>query len=586
MLKNRFWAAAGLFLVLLWAPLPGAAAGVPNVTPEMQSADFWTNKLADPDTVIMSQREIAAFNRDIVSTLPDLVYDLTDYPSFLSSEKLAELVNKRPFPVDEDRYANGRLVERAYYDDLLSQMNLNGIGAKNEVAYAVTVRRANIRTFPTADESLEAPDDVEFDLFQETAVGPAEPVLILHRSLDAKWCFVQVYNYNGWMPAADLAVAADKESWLEYVQPDQYLVVTGNRIELNYAPADQEVEPVGFTMGTRIPMAVRNADDVLAAAGFYLVKLPTRGENGELVLKMSTVPAGSDVAVGYMPYTRANIIRQAFKILGERYGWGGMFDARDCSAFVMDVYRSFGLLLPRNGDEQERSAGRTVSFASLDTGQRYELLDSLLPGASLHTPTHEMLYLGEHNGLYYVIHDITSYGDADRVNADGSLARVALNRVTVTDLSLTLRSGRTIIDSLTGGKQVESGAASAAASPDVNVKVFVNGSQVRFPDEQPYMDSSKGRVYIPVRFVSEALGADVEWQQEQQNILINKDKMMILLHSGSRDVYVDGRFYTLDAPLSMVNGRNMIPLRFVSEALGAAVEWTADSSGGHVDITK
>jgi hypothetical protein len=118
------------------------------------------------------------------------------------------------------------------------------------------------------------------------------------------------------------------------------------------------------------------------------------------------------------------------------------------------------------------------------------------------------------------------------------------------------------------------------------VKVFVNGSQVRFPDEQPYMDSSKGRVYIPVRFVSEALGADVEWQQEQQNILINKDKMMILLHSGSRDVYVDGRFYTLDAPLSMVNGRNMIPLRFVSEALGAAVEWTADSSGGHVDITK
>jgi cell wall-associated NlpC family hydrolase len=463
MLKNRLWAAAGLLLLLLWAPLPDAAAGVPHVTPEMQSADFWTNKLADPDAVIMSQREIAAFNRDIVRALPDLVYDLTEYPAYLSGEKLTELVNKRPFPADEDRYANGALVERTYYDYLLSQMNLDGIRAKNEVDCAVTVRRTNIRTFPTADESLEAPDDVEFDLFQETAVGPAEPVLILNRSLDGRWCFVQVYNYNGWMPAADLAVAADKDSWLEYVQPDQYLVVTGNRIELNYAPADQGVEQVGFTMGTRIPLAVRNIDDVVAAAGVYLVKLPTRGDHGELVLKMSTVPAGSDVMVGYMPYTRANIIVQAFKILGERYGWGGMFDARDCSAFVMDVYRSFGLMLPRNGDEQEQSAGRTVSFASLGTGQRYELLDSLLPGASLHTPTHEMLYLGEHEGLHYVIHDITSYGDPDWVNADGSLARVELNRVTVTDLSLTLRSGRTIIDSLTGGKQVESGAAAGGA---------------------------------------------------------------------------------------------------------------------------
>lgn len=585
MLKNRLWAAAGLLLVLLWAPLPDAAAGVPNVTPEMQSADFWTNKLADPDGVIMSQREIEAFNRDIVSALPGLVYDLTEYPASLSGEKLAKLVNKRPFPVDEERYSSGSLVDAAYYDYLLSQMNLDGIGANNEVAYAVTVRRTNIRTFPTSDESLEAPYDVEFDMFQETAVGPAEPVLILHRSLDGDWCFVQVCNYNGWMPASDLAVAADKDSWLGYVKPEQYLVVTGNRIELNYAPADQKVEQVGFTMGTRIPLAVRNVDDVVAAAGVYLVKLPTRGDHGELVLKMSTVPAGSDVAVGYMPYTRANVIRQAFKILGERYGWGGMFDARDCSAFVMDVYRSFGLMLPRNGDEQEQSAGRTVSFASLGTGQRYELLDSLLPGASLHTPTHEMLYLGEHEGLHYVIHDITSYGDQDRVNTDGSPARVELNRVTVTDLSLTLRSGRTIIDSLTGGKQVESGAAAAAAS-DFNVKVYVNGRQVRFPDEQPYLDSSTDRVYMPVRFVSEALDADVEWLQEQQNILINKGKMMILMHSGSRDVYVDGQIYALDAPLRMVNGRNMIPLRFVSEALGAAVEWTANSSGGRVDITE
>ena len=575
-------AAAGIFLMLLWAPVL-AAASVPNVTPEMQSADFWIDKLADPDSVIMSRREIAAFNRDITAALPGLVYDLTDYPSSLSGEQLAKLVTKRPFPADEDRYCNGWLVDEAYYDNLQHQMNLAGIGENNDVAYAVTVRRTNVRTFPTSDESLEAPDDVEFDMFQETAAGPAEPVLILHRSLDGRWCFVQIYNYNGWMPAADLAVAEDKDSWLDYVQPDDYLVVTGNRIGIEFAPDNLGSELLELTMGTKVPL---DGGKDKSDGGGYLVELPARGYDGELLVKTALIPADGDVSVGYMRYTRANIIRQAFKILGERYGWGGMFNARDCSAFVMDVYKSFGLMLPRNGDEQEQSAGRTVSFEPLGTEQRYELLNSLLPGASLHTPTHEMLYLGEHDGLHYVIHDITSYGDAEQVNADGSLARAVLNRVAVTDLSLTRRNGMTFIDSLTGGKQLESGAGPAAFYSKDEVSVFVNGRQVSFPDQQPYLDGSAGRVYMPLRFVSEALGAEVEWVQEEQKIVINKGHREIIMHSGSRDVDVDGENYTLDAALKLLNGRNMVPLRFVSEALGAGVAWTGDGSGGRVDITE
>lgn len=578
-MKKKMWPAV-LFLMLLLASVTAAAAaaGVPNVTPEMETADFWIGKLSDPDSVIMSQGEISAFNRDITRGLPGLVYDLTDYPSSISGSVLSNLVSARPFPVDEDRYCNGWLVEESYYDSLLSRMNLPGIGESNEVDFAVTVRRSNIRTFPTYDESLEAPGDIEFDLFQETAVSPAEPVLILHRSLDGSWCFVQIYNYNGWMPAADLAVAADKKSWLEYVRPDNYLVVTGNKLGIYFTPENAAAELVELTMGTRVPMAAESKD-----SGAYTVKLPVRGDDGELLVKKASIPAGSDVSAGYMRYTRANIIRQAFKILGERYGWGGMFNARDCSAFVMDVYKSFGLMLPRNGDEQERSAGKTVSFESLDTEQRYEVVGSLLPGASLHTPTHEMLYLGEHNGLHYVIHDITSYGE---IYSDGSIGKAVLNRVAVTDLSLTRRNGTTFIDSLTGGKQIEP--ASMPDEPPVNyyVSVYVNGSPVTFPDQQPYLDTPAGRVYVPLRFVSEALGADVEWVQEQQKIVINKGDRLIMLHSGSREVYVDGRIYTMDVAVELVNGRNMVPLRFVSEALGAQVEWTASGRGGRVDITE
>ncbi len=572
--KTRI-ATAALLLLLLWMPgkavSANAAENVPNVIPEMLTADFWIDKLPDPDKVIMNQEEIASFNQDVIRTLPDLVFDLTAYPASINREQLTKLVTMRPFP-DEERYSNGRLVDQVYYQNLKEQMNLAGIGETNEVACAVTVRRTNIRTFPTSDESLSEPDDKEFDLFQETAAGPAEPVLILHHSPDGNWCFVQIYNYCGWMPAADIAVAEDKKSWLAYVRPANYLVVTGNRLGQDFL----NPLPVELTMGTKVPLSN-------GGGGNYVILLPGRGNNGELLTETALIPAGADVSVGYLTYTRANIIRQAFKIHGERYGWGGMFNARDCSAFVMDVYKSFGLMLPRNGDEQEGSAGVTANFESLNTRQRYDLLDTLPPGASLHTPTHELLYLGRHEGLYYVIHDITSYGNASQPNSDGTLGKVVLNRVAVTDLSLPRRNGVLFIDSLTGGKQLEK--KSESGNTFNNVTVFLNGSQVAFPDQKPFIDQSAGRVLVPVRFVSEALGAQVEWVRQEQKIVINKGGQQIILYVGQKDVYINGQKNALDVAVRLVNDRTMVPLRFVSEALGAGVKWTEYGSGGRVDIT-
>lgn len=578
--KKTGTAAAALLLLLLWMPgkaVPAAAESVPHVIPEMLTADFWIDQLPEPDKVIMSGEEIASFNQDIIQTLPDLVYDLTDYPASLNNEQLTRLITMRPFPDDEERYSNGRLVDQAYYLGLKDQMNLSGIGEQNEVAYAVTIRRTNIRTFPTSDESLSEPDDKEFDLFQETAAGPAEPVLILHHSSDGSWLFVQIYNYCGWIPAADIAVAKDKKSWLAYVNPANYLVVTGNRL----GPDFPEPLPVELTMGTRVPLA----DDGTVSGGGYEVLLPARGDNGQLRTDTAFIPADADVSVGYLSYTRANIIRQSFKILGERYGWGGMFNARDCSAFVMDVYKSFGFMLPRNADEQEQSAGVTVSFESLNTGQRYELLDTLLPGASLHTPTHEMLYLGRHEGRYYVIHDITSYGNANQKNPDGSLEKIVLNRVVVTDLSLPRRNGMSFIDSLTGGKQLEKESQPGDSAHNSNVTVFFNGSAVAFPDQKPFIDSSTDKVYVPVRFVSEALGAKVEWLPQEQKIVINKDSRQVILYVGRQEALVNGGEHILDAAVRLVGERAMIPLRFVSEGLGAEVNWTEQENGGRVDIT-
>lgn len=61
---------------------------------------------------------------------------------------------------------------------------------------------------------------------------------------------------------------------------------------------------------------------------------------------------------------------------------------------------------------------------------------------------------------------------------------------------------------------------SALAAYDYGVSVNVNGNVVHFPDQRPFSDTRAGRVYVPLRFVSEALGAKVDWDNANQTAVI------------------------------------------------------------------
>ena len=109
-----------------------------------------------------------------------------------------------------------------------------------------------------------------------------------------------------------------------------------------------------------------------------------------------------------------------------------------------------------------------------------------------------------------------------------------------------------------------------AASDDI--KVYVNGNQVVFPDQKP-MINADSRTLVPVRFVSEALGADVEWDGVTNTVSIAHEGKAIGLVIGQRTAQVDAGSVVLDTAAALVGGRTMVPLRFVSECLGAEVQW-------------
>lgn len=114
------------------------------------------------------------------------------------------------------------------------------------------------------------------------------------------------------------------------------------------------------------------------------------------------------------------------------------------------------------------------------------------------------------------------------------------------------------------------------------VRVRVNGAQVDFPDAMPYIDTNN-RVMVPVRFVSEQLGAKVEWDKAAMRVTVTDGDKEVLLTIGNKKVMVNGEVRTLDTAAVLKGTRTYVPLRFVSEALGANVRWDGKVRIAYID---
>ncbi len=106
------------------------------------------------------------------------------------------------------------------------------------------------------------------------------------------------------------------------------------------------------------------------------------------------------------------------------------------------------------------------------------------------------------------------------------------------------------------------------------VRVFVDGDQVLF-DQPPITQG--GRVLVPLRGIFEKMGALVEWNPSTRTVRAARGTTLVELQIGSRIARVDGQAVTLDVPPMVVRGRTLVPLRFISESLGAMVEYRAES---------
>jgi len=121
-----------------------------------------------------------------------------------------------------------------------------------------------------------------------------------------------------------------------------------------------------------------------------------------------------------------------------------------------------------------------------------------------------------------------------------------------------------------------------ASAASCNITVKVNNKAITFPDQKPIVQNE--RTLVPIRFIAEALGYDVEWNKADNSAVINDGK--IILYIGTNKAKINGKSVTLDVASTVVHNRTMVPLRVVAETLNCSVDWIGETQTVLVNAKK
>jgi cell wall-associated NlpC family hydrolase len=432
--------------------LPVPPSGIPGIADAQLSPEFWVARLPDADKTVLDTAGIAALNERVARLDPSM-HDIRHLPASLPRdqvknwlEKLTSRPGKPLFDVE------GKPVTVATIDAVMANAAIAAIPAQVTPRYGMAVHRAALRSYPTDLRVFSHAGDTDIDRFQESTLFPGDPLVAVHTSQDGKWVFVVSPRYAAWIHAEDVAYG-DATTVFAHADATPYRIVTGAKPLTVYTPEAPAVSELQLDMGTRVPLDTSMPPDqpVNGQSPYtsWVLSLPVRDAQGALSFHPALLQRNQDSSADYLPLTRANIVRQAFKFLGERYGWGHAFNGRDCSGFVSDVYRSMGVQMPRNTRDQSISPGLTHTvYTDKDSHDaRVKAAMALEVGDMVYIPGHVMMVIGKIDGEPYVIHDV---GGMSYRQADGSLRRIKLNEVSVTPLlPMMFSDDKTFVDRMT-----------------------------------------------------------------------------------------------------------------------------------------
>ncbi|MEK7667238.1 MAG: SH3 domain-containing protein, partial [Gemmatimonadota bacterium] len=266
-------------------PLPVPDHGVIGVDAAQLQPSFWVQLQRQPERVILTPEVIASQNRAMLDRDSSL-YDLERLPATLAAEQVRRWVTQLSRAPGRALFdERGDSVSAAQVVALLAATQSEAIPAEQPLRFALVTRRADMRTFPTRLRVFNGRGNTDIDRWQETAVFPGTPVVIVHESRDQQWWFVVSQHYAAWAEKTYVAEGS-REQVLGYARKTPYLVVTGATVHTVFTPERPAVSELQLEMGVRVPVladwpANRHVNGQHPYTS-YVIELPVRTATGGL----------------------------------------------------------------------------------------------------------------------------------------------------------------------------------------------------------------------------------------------------------------------------------------------------------------
>jgi len=305
---------------------------------------------------------------------------------------------KWPFRYFEKKqnYAENLLpIKKDFLNNMYNESNFNKYLTINKKA--LTLQYSNIRALPTSRPLLSNPalagEGFPFDYVQNSSINANTPVFVSHYSKNKQWVFIFSSFAYGWLKSSEV-LPLDDESAKKWQNAKQVFVIkegvslftkSGNAL-------------FNTRIGMLFPLINEEKDS-------YTVLSASINRDTNKIFNKSTIQKDT-VSKHILKINETNLNNIIKEISKTNYGWGGIYEQRDCSSTLMDLYSPFGIWLPRNSSQQSK-IGEVIDISTLNESDKIKTIkEKAIPFKTfLYKKGHIMLYTGIYNNKIIIFHN-------------------------------------------------------------------------------------------------------------------------------------------------------------------------------------
>ncbi len=314
-----------------------------------------------------------------------------------------------------------------YTEEFFSKMHANA----NFGAYltlnkkALTIKHANIRSFPTIQPLFKDPskagEGFPFDYLQNSSLEANKPVFVSHFSEDKEWAYIFCSFTSGWVKSDEIVFLEDEytDKW----KNAQQVFITKEGVPLYSLEGD-------FLYKSKIGMMFALIEEDTYTYTVLTVSSYKHMQPLFLKTKISKQVAHK----GYLDFNKENFEMIFAEVAKSKYGWGGLYEQRDCSSTLRDLFTPFGVWLPRNSFVQSK-VGKVVQLESLSNDGKLRLIEAeAIPFETfLYKQGHIALYVGTYDNEPVVFQNVWGIKTTDKQGKEG---RIIIGKPVISTLHL------------------------------------------------------------------------------------------------------------------------------------------------------